>query len=224
MFFNGVEKMKVITVANQKGGVGKTTIAANLAVQYALSGKKTILLDADSQGSSMAFRASRPDNYPEISAVSITTKTIHKDIKSFSADYVIIDAGGRDSEVYRSAVVAADFLLIPVSPSPFDVLASEATFELYSQISMSKDIKGGVLLNMLPTLGTQKVVSEVLEFLEEVVKKYELKILDSALFSRVAYKESALKGIGVSEFEGEKYEKAAVEIKTLFSEINKIIG
>lgn len=216
--------MKVITVANQKGGVGKTTIAANLAVQYALNGKKTILLDSDSQSSSMAFKAMRPDNYPEISAVSITKPTIHRDIKTLKADYVIIDAGGRESDVYRSAVTAADLLLVPLGASPFDVLASEATFKLFKEISTSKDIKGCVLLNMLPPLGNQKVVAEVLEFLEEITKKYKLQILKTSLFSRVAYKEIGLKGMGVCEFEGEKYEKAAAEIKALYNEINKILG
>ena len=216
--------MKVITVANQKGGVGKTTVAANIAAQYAQNGKKTILVDSDIQGSSMAFLASRPENYPKISAVSMPTKTIHEDIKSFIADVVVIDAGGRDSEVYRSAVAAADLLLVPVGASPFDVLSSEATFELYSQIAKNKKMKGCVVLNMLPPLGNQKIVNEVLEFLEEVAKKYKMKILDSTLFFRVAYKECALRGIGVSEFEGEKYEKASNEIKSLYNEINKIMG
>lgn len=216
--------MKIITVANQKGGVGKTTIATNLAVQYALNGKKTLLLDSDAQGSSMTFRASRPENYPEISAVSITKPTIHRDIKTFNADYVIIDAGGRDTAVYRSAIYSADLLVIPVGPSPYDVWSTEDTFSIYRELSSTKEIKGCVLLNMLPTNGKQKIVGEVFEALQELAEKYDLKILDSALCCRVGYKESAINGVGVSECDGDKYDKAKKEIKALYNEINKILG
>ncbi len=216
--------MKIITVANQKGGVGKTTIATNLAVMYALNGKKTILLDSDAQGSSMTFRASRPEDYPEISAVSITKPTIHKDIKSFNADYVIIDAGGRDSEVYRSAIYAADMLLIPVGASPYDIWSTEDTLKLYRELAITKEIKGCVVLNMLPPLGNQKIVGEVFEVLNDLSTQYGLQILKSALCFRVAYKESAVNGVGVCECDGEKFEKAAAEIKELYNEINKTMG
>lgn len=216
--------MKIITVANQKGGVGKTTIATNLAVMYALNGKKTILLDSDAQGSSMTFRASRPENYPQLSAVSITTAKIHEDVKSLNADVVIIDAGGRNSNVYRSAVYAADLLLVPVGASPYDIWSTEDTFKLYNELATTKDIKGCVVLNMLPPLGNQKIVGEVFDVLNDLTTQYGLQILEASLCFRVAYKESATNGVGVCECDGEKFEKAAAEIKALYDEINKILG
>ena len=118
--------MKVISVVNQKGGVGKSTIACNLAVNAVLDGKRTLLIDADPQGSSLSFRAIRGAD--DLKAVSITQPTIHKDIGDFeNFDLVIIDAGGRDNTLFRSAVTAAakGMLLIPVLPSQYDIWAAE---------------------------------------------------------------------------------------------------
>ena len=91
--------MKILTIANIKGGVGKSTIAANLAVAAVLDGLSVILVDADPQASSMAFRALREKD--DIRAMAITTPTLHKDLKQdvFSADLAIIDVGGRNTEV-----------------------------------------------------------------------------------------------------------------------------
>lgn len=216
--------MKVITVANQKGGVGKTTVATNLAVMYALNGKKTMLVDTDTQGSSMTFRASRPENMAEINAVQITKPTVHRDIASFNADYVIIDAGGRDTAVYRSAIFASDLLVIPVGASPYDVWSTEDTFNFYKEISVTKTFKACVLLNMLPPLGNQKITTEVYDALKDLTETHGIQILDTALCYRVSYKESAIQGIGVAECEGEKHKKAQEEMESLYNEINKILG
>ena len=96
--------MNVIVVANQKGGVGKSTISCNLGVASALSGHKTLIIDADPQGSSATFRAVREKD--DLKVISIIKPTIHKDIQDFTSfDRVIVDAGGRDSAVFRSAIL-----------------------------------------------------------------------------------------------------------------------
>ena len=88
--------MKILSIVNQKGGVGKSTLAVNLAIAAIKDKKRTLLIDADTQGSSIAFRAIREQD--DLQAIAITTPTIHKDIKKFkeSYDFVIIDAGGRN--------------------------------------------------------------------------------------------------------------------------------
>ncbi|MBP2667324.1 MAG: hypothetical protein H6Q76_2304, partial [Firmicutes bacterium] len=99
--------MKVIVVANQKGGVGKSTVSCNLGVAAVMEGKKTLIIDADPQGSSATFRTVRQSD--NLKVISIVKPTIHKDIPDFTSfDLVIVDSGGRDSAVFRSAIVAAE--------------------------------------------------------------------------------------------------------------------
>ena len=133
--------MNVIVVANQKGGVGKSTISCNLGVASALSGHKTLIIDADPQGSSATFRAVREKD--DLKVISIIKPTIHKDIQDFTSfDRVIVDAGGRDSAVFRSAILAAagGILIIPILPSQYDIWATEDTFNILRDARTYKDI------------------------------------------------------------------------------------
>jgi chromosome partitioning protein len=210
----------VVAIANQKGGVGKTTIATNFACLSVAEGKKTVLIDSDSQASSMAFRSIRSDVLPQFSAFSILTDTIHKDIKKLDCENVFIDAGGRDSKVFRSALLAADKVLIPVTPSQYDIWSSEETFKIISEIKLMKeDLITLVCLNQV--IGSTKIAAEVSVVMNEMIEKYKLFLCPTWLFSRVAYKESVSDGMAVTEVtkSDNKYHKAAEEMTKLYREV-----
>lgn len=215
--------MKVITVANQKGGCGKTTIATNLACYYAVKGKKTILIDADTQGSAMSFREDRPDSSPAFQAVQITTGSIHKDISGFDHDIVIIDAGGRDSKAFRSALFAADIVIFPVKPSQTDIYSTEQTLSIFSELRSTKDIIGTIVLNMVIPNPRIKLTEQVDTILSEIAKDYNIKIFDTRLFNRLAYQEALASGLSVVEYpdSDEKYSKAKKEMLNFIKEIEK---
>jgi chromosome partitioning protein len=209
--------MLVITIGNEKGGVGKSTIACNLSVEAISAGQKVLLIDADTQQSSMDFRAIRAENtaLPQFNAVSITKNTIHKDVSSFQAfDLILIDAGGRDTAVFRSALLACDLFLIPVLPSQYDIWATQGTVEILEQAKSFKPIKAAFVLNQVITNTT--VEKEALESL----KNYGIDILITKLHSRVAFKKSIVDGKGVTEYESSG--KAAQEIKSLWEEMTKL--
>ena len=205
--------MKVITIGNEKGGVGKSTIACNLAVEAALSGLKVLLIDADSQQSSIDFRAVRAENdaLPQFHAVSITKNTIHRDVTSFQEfDLILIDAGGRDTAVFRSALLACNLLIIPVLPSQYDIWATQGTIDVFEQAQSFKNIDALFVLNQVIT--NTLIERDALEALE----RFPIHIFNTRLHSRVAFKKSIMEGMGVSEYDCNS--KAAQEIKSLWEE------
>ncbi|RLD37344.1 MAG: hypothetical protein DRI74_07005 [Bacteroidetes bacterium] len=206
----------VITIGNQKGGVGKTTIATNMAVISAIDKKETLLIDADAQGSSMDFRSLRKNGLAPVHAVQIIKPTIHNDINTFNNFHnIFIDAGGRDSDTFRSAIMACDFLLIPVTPSPYDIWSSEETFKLLRQARIYKKINASVVLNQV--IRNTNISKDVQQALSDIAKEYELTISKTMLYSRVAYKESVSDGKGVCEAAPQS--KADIELQQLYQEV-----
>jgi chromosome partitioning protein len=213
--------MKALAIANQKGGVGKSTIACNLAVCAVKDGKKTLIIDADVQGSSLSFRAIRETD--DLKAVSITQPTIHKDIGDFeNFDLVIIDAGGRDNTLFRSAISAAakGLLLIPVLPSQYDIWAAEDTFNVLKELRVYLDIPAYAVFNQ--TIQNTTISKEAKDTLEELTAENDIKLLETVLFSRVDYKKSISQGQGVIEYQPKG--KAADEINNLYNEIKAILS
>ncbi|HPS31449.1 MAG TPA: ParA family protein, partial [bacterium] len=142
--------VKIISVANKKGGVGKSTIATNLAVYFASAGKSVVLIDADEQKSSMSFQEVRPDTAIQFQTVSIMTRTILREAEKFLVDFVIIDVPAKDSPVSRAAIAAADRVIVPVQPSQYDILATEDTFRLLDEVAAQKqNFKFAVIQNMV---------------------------------------------------------------------------
>ena len=208
--------MNVIVVANQKGGVGKSTISCNLGVASALSGHKTLIIDADPQGSSATFRAVREKD--DLKVISIIKPTIHKDIQDFTSfDRVSVDAGGRDSAVFRSAILAAagGMLIIPILPSQYDIWATEDTFNILRDARTYKDIAAYGLFNQV--IQNTTVTKEAVETLKDMTVENEVRLLAQNLYQRVDYKKSISEGKGVMEYAPGG--KAAQEVRNLFDEI-----
>lgn len=207
--------MKIITIGNSKGGVGKSTLTCNLAVTAARDGKKVVIVDADIQGSSLAFREIREAD--DIGAVSITTPTIHKDVTRLNADIVFIDAGGRDSAAFRSAVVASDLFIIPILPSLYDFWATSDTCGILDEARTYKDIQARMLLNQYVsgTVLAKEMDEALLEFSDKAP------LLTTRIPRQEVFKRSLVKGSGV--LEADPKGKATLAINQLYQEILSII-
>lgn len=209
----------IITIGNTKGGVGKTTIACNLAVIAASKRKKVLLVDADKQASATSFRAARTKD--DITCVSKYTSDLHKDLPSFSGfDLIIVDAGGRDSEVFRSAILGCQVLLIPSLPSQVDLWAAEDAIAILKAARARRvdDIKAMFVLNQVQS---NTVLSKVAKTAANTFKESDVFPLKTQLHARVSYKETLGQGIGVIEGTDAK---AGKEMLELYNEIMTIWG
>jgi chromosome partitioning protein len=225
---NIVEKEKlpkVITVAAQKGGVGKSTIACNLAVCFAKDGYAVELIDADTQGSSMIFRSIRSEkSVDDFVGSANTTKTIFKDIdKKKGYEVIVIDTGGRDSGVMRNAIMAASYgmLIVPFVASQFDLSALTDTLNVLAEArALDINIPAFVLYNRVDA--GRRVTKDAKGVLGELGKEYQIGVFKSVLGNRNDFIASIAEGEGAIEYKS-RNGKAKAEMEGLFSEIKKLL-
>ncbi|WP_248886495.1 AAA family ATPase [Acidithiobacillus acidisediminis] len=118
----------ILTIGNTKGGVGKTTLAVNLAIARALQGRDVWLIDGDRQGTAQTAINIRAESgsEPSIACASYPDGSMLRSQVQHQAtkfDDIVIDAGGRDSTALRAALVLSDVLLVPFQPRSYDVWA-----------------------------------------------------------------------------------------------------
>ena len=130
----------IVALLNQKGGVGKTTLALHLAGEWARRGQRVTLIDADPQGSSLDWSAERArEGLPRLfGIIGLARDTLHREVPEIARDHlhVVIDGPPRVAGLMRSAILAADVVLIPVQPSPFDGWASAEMLKLVEEARM----------------------------------------------------------------------------------------
>lgn len=123
----------IISILNQKGGTGKTTLAVNIAREYTVRSKKTLLVDSDSQGSALRWHERSGGELIDLTCLPVTT--LDKDVLKFKDRYdrIIIDGIPRVSPLTVAAIKASDMVLIPVQPSPYDIWATEDLVRLVNE-------------------------------------------------------------------------------------------
>lgn len=203
---------QVIVIAHQKGGVGKSTIASNLATELAKAYEVQVV-DLDMQKSLTYFNTLREDSkLVPLEILKIDSNNDLKNIINHNKKVLIIDAGGYDSDINRLALAGADLVITPVSDSDIELVG------LLSFRSILKDIRkirpkltAHVLLNKIhPWAGNS--LNGIYEFIND---NPEFEKLDAILRDRADYKKAFGCGKSVIEFEG----KAQQEMQTLVNEV-----
>ncbi len=205
----------ILSVINQKGGVGKTTLAISMSSAFAARQQRVLLVDADPQGSALDWVTVRNEEAP-FAAVGISKPILHLELPKFAKDYdmMVIDGPPRIYEVARSAVMASDAVLISVLPTQFDVWAAEETVKLLEQCASYKErLKAAFVIN-------RKIANTAIgRDVAKALKQYPLPVLTAPVCQRVAFAESA-RGRTVLEIDPDS--SASKEIQALAKEVLKL--
>ena len=209
--------MKVIAVLNQKGGSGKTTIATHLARALQLQGSSVLLVDSDKQGSARDWSAVDESN--PVTVIGLDRPTLDRDLKNISdKDFVVIDGSPQATDLAISAIKTADFVLIPVQPSPYDIWATSDLVDLVKQRIEMTDNKLKSAFVVSRAIKNTRISGEV----SEVLTEYGLPVLDAKIVQRIAYPNSA--AIGKTVFETEsKISDAVAEMNALATEVRSYL-
>ena len=189
---------RVYSFVNQKGGVGKTTLAVNVAAELARRDRRVLLLDADPQGSALDWQAQRGrlEHPPLVSVVGFARDTIHREVKSLGEGYdaVVIDAPGRAEAVARAVILAADVVVIPVQPSPYDIWASADVLKLIEESTVYKaELAAAWLINR------RIVNTSIGRDIRAQLSDHGPRLLEGTVAQRVIYSEAAALGMAVHE-------------------------
>ena len=206
----------IITLSSLKGGTGKTSLSVHLAHVIALSGKRVLLIDADPQASASDWAAAREDK-PPFPVVGMARDNLHRDLADLTADYAhtVIDTPPRVSALARSAILAADLVLIPVQPSSYDVWAAAETVKLVEEAQQFKpDIKAAFVINR--RIVNTSIGAEVGSALSD----YSLPVLDASIAQRVSIAEASA---GYTVLEDAPKSAAADEVRSLAQNILKFM-
>lgn len=204
---------QIITIAQQKGGAGKSTIAAHLAVALAQKGSKVLIVDIDPQGSLKAWYNIREEKfgkgYTGISLLESSGWRVSSTVGQYKdkMDFIVIDSPPHTEIEAKNAVRMADLVIIPMQPSPTDVWATKATVDFAKQERKNYRI----LLNRYnPNSKTAKQAVGAMDML-----------LAGHLGNRVAFSSCFMQGRCVTE--SDPSSQAAEEVRVLTDEIVEIL-
>jgi chromosome partitioning protein len=207
----------IISILNEKGGVGKTTLATNLARAFHLRDKKVLLVDSDPQGSARDWHVN--GNGEMLEVIGLDRPTLDKDVIKFRSRYdmVFIDGAPQVTEMVVKAILCSDVILIPVQPSPYDIWASKSLVDLVKQRQeiMNGNPKAAFVISR--QIGNTCIGKEVRTVLEE----YDLPVFIYGTGQRIVYAETAAEGQTV--YEGSD-PTARHEISCIADELGAFIG
>ncbi len=209
----------IVLIGGEKGGVGKSTLATNLAVMRVLGGHDVLLVDTDKQGSASSWAAIRAEiDRPRVTCMSKFGKGLQHDLLDMAKRYgdLIVDAGGRDSVELRSAMVVADVVYIPIRPSQPDIWSLETMDALVAQAAaINEGLKGVVIIN---GASPNPVVQEAAETRELLTQFENLRMGDVVVRDRIVFRKAFRDGLAVPEFMPLD-PKGAEEISSFYSEV-----
>lgn len=210
-------RTKVISILNQKGGVGKTTLVSNLGVAISKAGKSVLLVDSDPQGSLRDWN--NANNGKILSVIGLDRETLANDLQAVKEnhDIIIIDGAPQSAKLASAAVKSADIIIIPVTPSPYDVWACS---DLVDIIKARHELTEGSPPSFFVVSRARKNTKLSGE-LTKALEDYGLKVLKGKTIHRETYAQTASEGKTVHHDKNAR--DATNEINLISNEILEIL-
>lgn len=185
----------VIGLVNQKGGVGKTTVAVNLACGLALRDFSVLLVDCDPQGSVLQWHSIQNQTFLSVERLvqQVDGQRFRKRASKY--DYVVVDAPPALGDITLSVLDAADLVLIPVGPSALDLWSSKQILALLEK-SRNERLRGKAKVLICRKIPGTRIGREA----REAVDVYGLDIVPVEISQRIAYVEAMTAGLSVLQF------------------------
>lgn len=214
----------IITIANEKGESGKSTLCLNLCVQLLLDKKDIAALDTDSQKSLEVFNNIRSEtNLPNFTLFNRTgniTDTLKQMTDKYK--YILIDTKGKHSKESQRAMLLSDWVLIPTTPSQLDTAVLLDMLERIRDIqALNENLKACIVMNRIPTIPTLKEKKALIGFINQNNANESVFLMDNLLSKRIAYKRSVSEGMGVMEYNDNK---AKNEWSQFYDELSGYLG
>lgn len=212
----------IYTIGGIKGGTGKSTLAANLAVMLKKSGRDVLLVDADDQPTATLFTAKRNETLGAsgYTAIRLREMDVYHQVMNMKErfDDVVIDTGGRDTKSQRSALAVTDLYILPFRPRSFDVWTIYDVVQVIEEIRMLRPaLQAVAVLNQIDSTGTEVEDTRKL-FLEDEAISRALTFLDTPIGSRKVFAHAASEGLAVIEYKN-RDRKAIEEIQRFFDAV-----
>lgn len=189
----------IITVANRKGGVGKTTIATNIAVALMNKGK-TLLVDADEQRSAYKWNDFRESKLDSIAAHENLLDTLEKKVEDY--DFILIDIAGRDSEVFREALLVTDKLVVPTQASLLDLEVIPYLDDKIQKVKTDNPtLEAYIVINKAPTNPKSSEIEQAKAYLADYPN---FKLLQTVIKDRKQFRDAIVEAKSVSEMNSSK--------------------
>ncbi|GAA8131797.1 ParA family protein [Helicobacter pylori] len=214
----------IITIANEKGGSGKSTLCLNLCVQLLLDKKDIAALDTDSQKSLDVFNNIRSEtslpNFTLFNRIGNITDTLKQMTDKY--EYILINTKGENSKESQRAMLLSDWVLIPTTPSQLDTAVLLDMLERIRDIqALNENLKACIVMNRIPTIPTLKEKKALIDFINQNNANESVFLIDNILSERIAYKRSVSEGMGVMEYNDNK---AKNEWSQFYDELSGYLG